>query len=663
VNRKTGARLVLAFGAAFLLVLAISFRPGKRASKESDAGTLPTAPAGAEATTLLSGFEFSESVGGKPAFSIRAERTVGFGTGAGLAPDIFSGERVALTIYPDSGEPVTVLADKGNYDQRTKAASLSGNVRWTDGSGALGETARLNFDPGKRVLTAPEPLRLTRGGFVLHAKTGRYEVAMRRAVLDGPIQGEGTGEGSGGVTSLSARDATYRRDESVVELSGDVRVERGKAEWLEADRVLLKMAQEGGRLEWARASGKARGRTAEQPASAGAAASAARSWSAEDAAVTFDASGEASRLDLTGSPARLEENARKLAASTIQIDFAGARPSFARATGKVRMDAGSDSVTSSDASVSFAPDGTVMTSEASGGVRMQGEGRAATADRAVELPGRGAVVLTGEAGRLATVSQEGSALSAPRLEIDRGRRTIAGRGGAQARFLPRKGAPASGAGLIGDPKKPVHGKAETIVLEEESRVASLSGGASLWQEESSISANNITINDRERTLVAVGGARAVLPVSSSGSATRTAPGATPAPPVRTVASASRIAWSESANEIRLEESVSVERGTQRATAKRGLAEIGADRRLDRVELEGDVHLTDPAAGRTARGQKAIDYPREGKTVLEGSPATAEDAQGNKVAGATLTITERGRRVEVTAPAGGTTETVHKTRRD
>jgi YD repeat-containing protein len=29
----------------------------------------------------------------------------------------------------------------------------------------------------------------------------------------------------------------------------------------------------------------------------------------------------------------------------------------------------------------------------------------------------------------------------------------------------------------------------------------------------------------------------------------------------------------------------------------------------------------------------------------------------------LTITERGRRVEVTAPDGGKTETVHKTKRD
>jgi hypothetical protein len=49
-------------------------------------------------------------------------------------------------------------------------------------------------------------------------------------------------------------------------------------------------------------------------------------------------------------------------------------------------------------------------------------------------------------------------------------------------------------------------------------------------------------------------------------------------------------------------------------------------------------------------------------VLQGAPAWVTDSEGNRVSGATLTITQRGRNVEVTAPEGGKTETVHKTRR-
>ncbi|HEY7863200.1 MAG TPA: LptA/OstA family protein, partial [Thermoanaerobaculia bacterium] len=500
----------------------------------------------------------------------------------------------------------------------------------------------------------------TRGAFVLEARSGRYDVPTREATLEGPVRGSGTGEGSGGVTSLAADSAIYRRDQFLVELAGGVRVERGETDWLEADRVLLKSSPEAGRLEWARATGSARGRTGGSPPSPGRPAVAARAWSAADAAVTFDASGEARRLDLGGSPATLEEPQRRLRASTIQIDLAAGAPVAVRANGKVRIDAGRDVVTADSASVSFGPDGSVQASEAAGGVKMEGEGRKASADRVVEIPERSAILLTGEGGRLATVSQEGSALSAPRVEIDRTRRTIAGRGGAQARLLPRPGSSSASGGILGDPKRPVHGKGDAIVLDENSRVAILSGHASLWQDESSVSAENITVNDTERTLVAVGAARAVLPVSSES----TPPAGRPrSPAVRSVATAPRLSWSEAKSEARLEEGVTVERGTQRASARTATAHLGADRRLDRVDMEGDVRLSDSATGRSARAEKATDFPKEGKTVLEGNPAVAEDAEGNKVAGATLTITGRGRSVEVTAPSGGTTETVHKTRPD
>ena len=71
-------------------------------------------------------------------------------------------------------------------------------------------------------------------------------------------------------------------------------------------------------------------------------------------------------------------------------------------------------------------------------------------------------------------------------------------------------------------------------------------------------------------------------------------------------------------------------------------------------------LQDSREGRSGKAEHATDWPREGRTVLEGTPAVVIDRDGNRVAGATLTITERGGSVEVTAPEGGTTETIHKT---
>jgi hypothetical protein len=109
--------------------------------------------------------------------------------------------------------------------------------------------------------------------------------------------------------------------------------------------------------------------------------------------------------------------------------------------------------------------------------------------------------------------------------------------------------------------------------------------------------------------------------------------------------------------------VTAVRGPWRASGKTGTIRLGPDRRVSRLDLSGGVSLLDSSAGRTGQAEHAVDYPDEGRTILEGTPARVADREGNRVAGATLTITERGGRVEVTAPEGGKTETIHPTRRD
>ena len=52
------------------------------------------------------------------------------------------GEKVTLTVYPEDGAPVTVYADRANYDERSRESKLMGNVRWTDTDGSLAETRR-----------------------------------------------------------------------------------------------------------------------------------------------------------------------------------------------------------------------------------------------------------------------------------------------------------------------------------------------------------------------------------------------------------------------------------------------------------------------------------------------------------------------------------------
>jgi len=214
---------------------------------------------------------------------------------------------------------------------------------------------------------------------------------------------------------------------------------------------------------------------------------------------------------------------------------------------------------------------------------------------------------------------------------------------------------------VGDPSRPTFGKAEKMVFDQSMRTASLSGGAALWQDASSLFGRDVTLNDAERSVAAVGEVRAVLVPKPNGS---------PQQDLRpTVLTSSRLLYREApeagANQGRadLDGDVVAVRGPFRASGKTGMALIGPERQVTRLEMTGGVAMSDAAAGRTGQAEHAVDLPEEGRTILEGSPARVTDRDGSRVSGAILTITERGRRVEVTAPEGGKTETIHQTKRD
>jgi hypothetical protein len=142
--------------------------------------------------------------------------------------------------------------------------------------------------------------------------------------------------------------------------------------------------------------------------------------------------------------------------------------------------------------------------------------------------------------------------------------------------------------------------------------------------------------------------------------------ANPQDKAASVVLAKRMVYRETDRSARFEGGVTVTRGGWHATGGETTAWLtkdSKDRGVDCVEISGDVHLVDRTAGRSATAEKAVDYPKQGKTVLWGSPARVTDATGNQVAGAILTITDRGRSVEITATEGGKTETIHRTQKD
>jgi lipopolysaccharide export system protein LptA len=270
-------------------------------------------------------------------------------------------------------------------------------------------------------------------------------------------------------------------------------------------------------------------------------------------------------------------------------------------------------------------------------------------------------LLTGSAGASARVESGGSRLSADRIEVDRPRQQVRGDGNARSVFAPdpkdKRPAPVS---FVGDRKKPTYGKADRIVLDDAAKTAVLAGKASLWQEDSSLFADSITLSDAEKTVVAVQNVRAVLAPPPPDAKT---PGKTKEQRGASVVTSRRMSYRDTDRTARFENGVAVTRGGWSASGGDATAWLVENGDVASVEISGDVKMTDRTVGRTGVAEKALDYPKDGKTVLWGSPASVTDSAGNRVAGAVLTIVDRGRTVQITAPEGGKTETVHRTRAD
>jgi lipopolysaccharide export system protein LptA len=648
--------IVLVCGLAFASVLVYSFRSGRRPSSGHRGAAAPgSATEGrGQATTLLEGFDFTETLRGKPLMRIKADRTIGYGPGAGLAPDLYSGEKITLTVYPDDGGPVTVHSDRGEYDERTREAKLWGNVRWTDEQASLAETDEVLFHPSRHTLEAPHQVHFTRGSIDLIAPSAKYDLQEKAVRFPGPNEGSGSGADSGGLSKLTARQGVYRREAGLLELD-NVDGQSLSGDRYAADKLIVKTAASGGRTEWARGTGNVRGILGTQGAPGIEKGSVERQYSGDESNLSFDLAGKAKSLSFSGTPAMLIEPTRRLTAPRIDVLFDDGRAASAAASGGVWVDGPGDHAEAERGTVGFSKAGDAENVTLDGSVRVDADGRKGDAARAVELDARGIWLLTGDATRSARVESGGSRLSADRIEIDRPRQQVRGEGHARAVLGADSQKKERTVTFVGDPKRPSYAKADRIALDDVSHLATLSGAASLWQDDSSLFADDITLSDAEKTVTAVQNVRAVL-----------APDRAAKAPDRVVSSVTsrRLLYRDTDRSGRFEGGVVVTRGAGwRATGGESTAWLGKDRGVDCMEISGDVDMVDRAAGRTAKAEKAVDYPKLGKTVLWGAPARVTATGGNQVAGAVLTIFDRGGSVEITAPEGGRTETIHRTEKN
>jgi len=533
----------------------------------------------------------------------------------------------------------------------------------------MAETSEGEYHPASRTLDAPHPVHFTRGSIELNAPSARYDLNEKTLHLAGPLDGSGGGSDSAGLSKLTARSGLYRREDGVLELA-TVDTLSTSGDRYAADHMTVKMGSSGGHTEWMHGVGNvhgilAPGRTTQSTPTTPTPNAVQRQYTADESLLNFDAAGKPSTLTLTGSPAVLWEPKRRLTAPKIELTFSEGRLAAAKAWGGLRLEGDTSRGQADRGSLGFTPEGAAQNVVLEGSVVVESEGRKGDAAKAVELDAEGLWLLTGDATHAARVQSGADRLSADRIELDRPHQQVRGQGRARAVLGADAQKRDRTVTFIGDPKRPSYGKADRIVLDDKTQVATLSGSASLWQDDSSLFADDITLSDVEKTVTAVQNVRAVLAPDKAAPKPAEKPSRQPPPEhAASVVTSKRMLYRDSDRSSRFEGGVLVTRGTGwQASGGESTAWLNQNQGVDCMEISGDVDLADHTVGRTARAEKVVDYPKQGKSVLWGAPARVTEASGNQVAGAVLTIYDQGGRVEVTAPEGGKTETIHRTEKD
>jgi LPS export ABC transporter protein LptC len=648
--------ILLGAGAALVILLAVSYRRIPGPSRRAAPSGLPVAAPGnaGRPTSLLSGFDYTESTAGRPRFRIRAERTVGFSQGAGLPSTWYGLAQVSLTLYSADRPPVTVSAEKADYDPRTNAAHLAGNVILTESSGTSVHTGRLHFDPSKKQITLPETITFLRGGLTGQATSATYDLEKGEIQFAGPVTARGV-TGSGKPSSLAAERATYLRTPPQLAFFGNVKAASG-SNTVSADTVTVHFTDQD-RLQAAEAEGDVTGTL--EAGGTGASGTSVDQYSGTDLKLTFDADGQVRDATLTGAPARLREPGaasnprRSVSARTIACVLAAGKLESARASGGAQLESataegsgepGLQVVTSDVAEASYDAEGALEKAIFTGHVKGSSPRGRASAPAAVYQPSKDLTILTGDDREDAELVSDRGRIVGRRIEIEEKKSQVTATGNARGFF--RGGKDTSVPSFLSSSSEPTRARARRLLLDDAQRTVLLTGAAALWQGTNALFADEIFLNDADRSATGLGSVRVVASEAQKKD--------------KVTATSARMRYEDIPQTAVFEENVRVRRGTAFASGDRGEAHFDDSHHVDRTSLEGVVQFEDPATGRRGQGTCVVDEPPHGVTTLTGNPAVAYDGKGDRVTGAILTFRKESGSVEAQSKEGEKIETIYQT---
>jgi LPS export ABC transporter protein LptC len=621
---------------AFVIVIGLNWRRGKPHRDKSGAAPVTSTIRPSDKPAILSTtFEDTQTVNGRLASHIRAQRVVAFSSGWNTL------ENVQMTIYRPTGLTYDLVCPQAQFNSNTKEADAKGGVRVTSSDGVEITTAEIHFDGNHLTNHVAVNFKVDRwvgsGGALDMDVPG--EMVRLYEKVDATMAPETPAESP---LNIKSQEGIFRRKEGYADFTKDVVATRDEDRFnvdhmagrFGADRKTLIALEGQGHLSIVMHGDVALGGGKTAESGGRKTITADRFWS------EIGANGQISALDFigdTGPAHAIIEGPpnRDLVAHTFRVGLANKQVTDMKADDNVVMKETlpiKREMTSGHLTVYFdAATHRAASAALDGNVHYKDPKNDARSVRANYDIANDQVVLTGEPGFYPSVVADGQTLKAKLIEFSPHAGTARATGEVIAQLVSKQatGAPtavSADSTNVFPANKPVFVNSDTVTMRQTTKIAVFSGNVRAWQDTNTVFAQEMQVQGAGDQVTARGNVRTLLYNTSTNATAeqRKVP----------MQSKSDVLIARKLDRrIDLTGNVRIDDGEQRTlTSERASFYFDANKKMDHIEAQEKVVLVEKATGRRGTGDRATYNVGRRMVYLTGAPAATVTAPNGNWSG-------------------------------
>ena len=583
-------------------------------------------------------FEDTQTIAGRVASRIRAQRVVAFQSGWSTL------EGVELTIFRPTGRTYELMCPTAQFNSETKEADAKGGVKVTSSDGVEITTAEIHFDGNRLTNHIPVQFKVDRwngnaGALDLDVQGEQLRLYDKLDAAMPPVHAAES------AMSIRSQEGVFNRRENSATFTSDVVMTHDTSR-LAGDRVVAHLSADRKGLVGVEGQGHINITTTDEASGTG------RKEITCDRFWSEVLNGEITAINAAGDQAPVHAVVdgapkRDLVAKTVRVALQNKQVHELKAESSVVLKELGDApreMRGDQLIVTFNPLSHRATgANVDGNFRYKDPKNEASAVRATyDIPGDH-VILTASPGYDPSVSTDGQTLKAKMIDFSPRVGTARATGDVIAQIISRQGgAAADGTGIF-PAGKPVFVNSDSVTMKQATKLAVFSGHVRAWQDTNTLFADEMQVQGMGDQITARGNVRTTLYNTVSATEARKTPMLT---------RSDHLAAHKSERRIELLGNVKIDDEQRHFTGEKATFFFDASRKIERIEAENKIVLLEQPVGRKGTGDKATYFVSRRVIYLNGTPATVTSPNGS-VSGDQIAIDLARNKVEIMSPTSAT----------